>query len=134
MNTAAPLVQAAPASDVLATDSVLMTVTGALALIILAMVILAWIVRRSGLSRRLHDSQNVMTLVATKSLGNRERLVLVDVGDQRLVLGVTATQIACLATLAKPSSAQPEVAPAGAGSFGQLLHKFCQKHRGGAAS
>ncbi|PIF21441.1 flagellar biosynthetic protein FliO [Candidatus Pantoea floridensis] len=128
MNTAAPLVQAAPASDVLATDSVLMTVTGALALIILAMVILAWIVRRSGLSRRLHDTQNVMTLVATKSLGNRERLVLVDVGDQRLVLGVTATQIACLNTQPRPET-EPAATPPAGNTFPHMLESFLQKYR-----
>ena len=73
-----------------ATGSILMTVSGALALILLLLVVLAWAARRSGLARRLNDAQGNMTLVATQSLGPRERLVLVDVGEQRLVLGVTA--------------------------------------------
>ncbi|WP_260459727.1 flagellar biosynthetic protein FliO [Enterobacter ludwigii] len=68
-----------------------MTVTGALALIVLLMVVLAWAVRRSGLTRRLNAAQGTITLVATQSLGPRERLVVVDVGEQRLVLGVTGT-------------------------------------------
>jgi flagellar protein FliO/FliZ len=54
-----------------ATSSVLMTVTGALALIVLLMVVLAWAVRRSGLTRRLNAAQGTITLVATKSLGPR---------------------------------------------------------------
>lgn len=109
-----------------ATDSVLMTVSGALALIILLMVVLAWAVRRSGLARRLNDAQGNITLVATQSLGPRERLVLVDVGEQRLVLGVTASQITCLATQARPESAPQASAPAA--TFPLMLEKLRQKY------
>ena len=112
-----------------ATGSVLMTVTGALALIVLLMVVLAWAARRSGLSRRLNDAQGNMTVVATQSLGPRERLVLVDVGDQRLVLGVTASQINCLATQPRPESAPVATAPAA--TFPQMLERLRQKYRPG---
>ncbi|EKS9204726.1 flagellar biosynthetic protein FliO [Enterobacter cloacae] len=111
-----------------ATGSMLMTVTGALALIILLMVVMAWAARRSGLARRLNDAQGNMTLVATQSLGPRERLVLVDVGEQRLVLGVTASQITCLATQARPENAPQASAPA---TFPLMLEKLRQKYRPG---
>ncbi|CZU55553.1 TPA: flagellar biosynthetic protein FliO [Enterobacter cloacae] len=111
-----------------ATGSVLMTVSGALALIILLMVVMAWAARRSGLARRLNDAQGNMTLVATQSLGPRERLVLVDVGEQRLVLGVTASQITCLATQARPENAPQASAPA---TFPLMLEKLRQKYRPG---
>ncbi|KLP57622.1 flagellar biosynthesis protein FliO [Enterobacter genomosp. O] len=112
-----------------ATGSVLMTVTSALALIILLMVVMAWAARRSGLARRLNDAQGNMTLVATQSLGPRERLVLVDVGEHRLVLGVTASQITCLATQARPENAPQASAPAA--TFPQLLEKLRQKYQPG---
>ncbi|MGX5100245.1 flagellar biosynthetic protein FliO [Enterobacter cloacae] len=112
-----------------ATGSVLMTVTGALALIILLMVVMAWAARRSGLARRLNDAHGNMTLVATQSLGPRERLVLVDVGEQRLVLGVTASQITCLATQARPADAPQTTAPVAA--FPLMLEKLRQKYRPG---
>ncbi|HDC4370529.1 flagellar biosynthetic protein FliO [Enterobacter cloacae] len=112
-----------------ATGSVLMTVSGALALIILLMVVMAWAARRSGLARRLNDAQGNMTLVATQSLGPRERLVLVDVGDQRLVLGVTASQITCLATQPRPENAPQASAPAA--TFPLMLEKLRQKYRPG---
>jgi flagellar protein FliO/FliZ len=69
-----------------------------------------------------------MNVVASKSLGGRERLLLVDVGEQRLVLGVTATQITCLATQTRPetSMADPQPAPA---AFGTMLDTLLQKHR-----
>lgn len=112
-----------------ATGSVLMTVTGALALIVLLLVVLAWAARRSGLARRLNDAQGNMTVVATQSLGPRERLVLVDVGEQRLVLGVTATQIACLATQVRPENAPQAAAPAA--TFPLMLEALRQKYRPG---
>lgn len=112
-----------------ATGSVLMTVSGALALIILLMVVMAWAARRSGLARRLNDVQGNMTLVATQSLGPRERLVLVDVGEQRLVLGVTASQITCLTTQPRPENAPQASAPAA--TFPLMLEKLRQKYRPG---
>lgn len=112
-----------------ATGSILMTVSGALALILLLLVVLAWAARRSGLARRRNDAQGNMTLVATQSLGPRERLVLVDVGDQRLVLGVTASQITCLATQPRPENAPQASAPAA--TFPLMLEKLRQKYRPG---
>ncbi|MHA1064057.1 flagellar biosynthetic protein FliO [Enterobacter ludwigii] len=112
-----------------ATGSILMSVSGALALILLLLVVLAWAARRSGLARRLNDAQGNMTLVATQSLGPRERLVLVDVGDQRLVLGVTASQITCLATQPRPENAPQASAPAA--TFPPMLEKLRQKYRPG---
>ncbi|WP_032672559.1 flagellar biosynthetic protein FliO [Enterobacter sichuanensis] len=112
-----------------ATGSILMTVSGALALILLLLVVLAWAARRSGLARRLNDAQGNMTLVATQSLGPRERLVLVDVGEQRLVLGVTASQITCLATQPRPENAPQASAPAA--TFPLMLEKLRQKYRPG---
>ncbi|HHK9552629.1 flagellar biosynthetic protein FliO [Enterobacter sichuanensis] len=112
-----------------ATGSILMSVSGALALILLLLVVLAWAARRSGLARRLNDAQGNMTLVATQSLGPRERLVMVDVGDQRLVLGVTASQITCLATQPRPENAPQASAPAA--TFPLMLEKLRQKYRPG---
>ena len=112
-----------------ATGSVLMTVTGALALIVLLMVVLAWAVRRSGLTRRLNAAQGTITLVATQSLGPRERLVVVDVCEQRLVLGVTASQIACRTTQPRPEKAQQTTAPAA--TFPLMLEKLRQTYRQG---
>lgn len=112
-----------------ATGSVLMTVSGALALIILMLVMMAWAARRSGLARRMNDAHGKMTLVATQSLGPRERLVLVDVGEQRLVLGVTASQVTCLATQVRPEHAPQVSAPAA--TFPLMLEKLRLKYQPG---
>ncbi len=125
--TAASMITPSQASDVLPADSLLLTIVGALALIILLMVALAWLFRRSGLAHRLNDGQHDIRVVASKSLGARERLVVVDVGEQRLVLGVTAAQITCLAT--QQSVAEPSRAAATPAAFPALLETLRQKYR-----
>ena len=121
------------APSTLAADSLLMTVTGSLGLIILVMVALAWLVRRSGLNRRLHSASHAMTLVASQSLGARERVVLMDVGELRLVLGVTASQITCLATQERPAQVA-EAASATPVAFSAMLDKFRHQYRQDAES
>lgn len=126
MKTSSPLLNAASAGEPLAGDSIMLTVSGALALIILIMVALAWAARRSGIARRFNDGRHDISVVASKSLGNRERVVVVDVQGSRLVLGVTASQISCLATLEKVDVPQPDEPAA---DFPAMLQKLRQKYR-----
>lgn len=129
MKTSPSFLNTASASEAVAGDSVLMTVSGALALIILVMVALAWLVRRSGLTRRFNEGRNDISVVACKSLGSRERVVLVDVQGHRLVLGVTATQISCLTTLEKVDTPAPEESVPTGVDFPAVLQKLRQKYR-----
>lgn len=87
-----------------ADDSLLMTLLGALGLVILLMLLLAWSAKRSGWLQRYQRSHPAINLVARLSLGARERLVLVDIGEQRLLLGVTAHQITCLSQSPQPQA------------------------------
>lgn len=82
--------------------SVLMNVGGALALILLIIAACAWVARRAGFARRLPAGNQLMSVVASHSLGQRERVIVVDMNGKRLLLGVTATQINCLATFDAP--------------------------------
>ena len=80
----------------------LMQVSGAL---ILAA---AWLVKRLGFAPK-RTGVNGLKISASASLGARERVVVVDVEDARLVLGVTAGQINLLHKL--PPSAPTEEIP-----------------------
>lgn len=102
MNSHSSLYAASQTSTSLPGDVSVMTVLGALALVVMLLVALALLARRSGVARRLQGGQQACKVISSQSLGGRERLVLVDVGDQRLVLGVTASQINCLATQPRP--------------------------------
>ncbi|WP_269900029.1 flagellar biosynthetic protein FliO [Paenalcaligenes faecalis] len=58
----------------------------------------AWVARRSGLLRSKGQS---IQIIATQSLGSRNSVVVIEIEQQRLVLGVTAQQITLLHTLPK---------------------------------
>lgn len=75
---------------------------------------LAWLARRAGLVR--HVQGGVMKVVGSTSLGARQRLLLVEVGDTWLVLGVSAGEIRTLHTL-PAGSAAPGEAIAGMGGM-----------------
>lgn len=75
-----------------------MQVSGALAAIILLILLAGWLAKRMGFSAKSGLSRDVK-LRSSVSLGTRERIVVVEVDAARLVLGVTASQITHLYTL-----------------------------------
>ncbi len=71
----------------------------ALAVVIAIMLLLAWIVKRVGPIASGH--QLPVKVIGGISIGNRERVMVIEVADQWLVLGVTAQQINTLASMPK---------------------------------
>lgn len=134
MRSSSHLTAAASAGEQAATDSILLTMTGALALIIFVIVALAWLARRSGLAHRLNDGRETITLVASKSLGNRERVMVLDIQNQRLVLGVTATQITRLAAFEQPPQEQGKNPVSQGMDFPGLFKTVCKNYRKDAVS
>lgn len=59
---------------------------------------MAWLARRSGLIRAKGQAIHI---IATQSLGARNSLVVIEINQQRLLLGVTSQQINLLYTLPK---------------------------------
>ena len=80
------------------TGSPLLQVSGALLGIIAFILIVAWLAKRIGLAGKTAGARG-LKLAASTSLGPRERVVIIEVEDARLVLGVTASQINILHTL-----------------------------------
>jgi len=81
-------------------------------MVVLGLIFLcAWLARRFGLQR--FGGGHVVKVVSNSSVGQRERVVVVEVGATWLVLGVTPSQINTLHTL--PAQAVPQ-APASAGA------------------
>ena len=72
--------------------SPLLQVSGALLGIIAFILIMAWLAKRFGLAGKTVNTRSLKVSAST-SLGPRERVIIVDVEDARLVLGVTASQI-----------------------------------------
>lgn len=75
-------------------------VTLSLLLVLAAVFAAAWVVRRlRGFGR---FGANVIQVIADAPLGTKERAVLVQVGGQQLLLGVTAGQVNLLHVLSEP--------------------------------
>lgn len=78
--------------------SPLVQVSGALFGIIVLILVAAWVIKRLGFAPKGAGTRGLKVSAST-SLGPRERVVIVDVEDARLVLGVTATHVNVLHTL-----------------------------------
>ncbi|VAX03931.1 Flagellar biosynthesis protein FliO [hydrothermal vent metagenome] len=124
----------APVSTVLTDNNVtshlLQTTLGLLA-VLAVIVAIAWAVKRFGNLRG--GVQGQMKIVGGISLGTRERVVLLQVGEQQLVLGVAPGQIRTLHVLEQPlstgDSGTPVADKADASSFAMRMQSAL-KNRG----
>lgn len=93
-------------------------------LAVLALLLLcAWLVRRGGLT----GQSGVIKVVSQTPVGTRERVVLIQVGEQQLLIGVTAQQISLLHTLPEPvAAAAPGIA---GGRFAEQLAQLMKGQR-----
>ena len=72
----------------------ILSFAGSLIVIIGAIILLGWFFSRS---RSFGNANNdVITIVASRALGAKERLLLVEVADKQLLVGMTASQVQTL--------------------------------------
>ena len=109
-------VTAARAAEAGASGSGLHALWG-LAVVIAMIAGAGWLLRR--MARPGSGGGGFLRAVASVALGPRERIVVVEVGEVWLVLGVTAQNISSLHTLPRGSLQAGD--PAGAGGFAGLL-------------
>lgn len=98
------LVYAQSPGATISTSTGLLQIFLALAFVIAIMLLFAWLVKRVGPIANGHKLP--VKVIGGISLGNRERVMVVEVADQWLVLGVTAQQINTLSSM--PKQALPE--------------------------
>ncbi|QYJ79899.1 flagellar biosynthetic protein FliO [Shewanella acanthi] len=72
---------------------------GGLILVLLLIFALAYLMKRFNL---VPSNHNVLKTLAVTSLGQKERLVLVQVGEQQYLLGVSGQQVNLIDKLAQP--------------------------------
>ena len=82
----------------------------------------AWLLRR--LNVGAPSAGSAIRVLATQALGQRERVVLVEVADQWLVLGVAPGRVSALSTLPKGTLPPRAATPA---PFASLLARARQK-------
>lgn len=120
-------VEKAPAGSVLADNDItsqLLQTTLGLLVVLAVIVAIGWIVKRFGNLRG--GVQGRMKIVGGLSLGTRERVVLLQVGDQQLVLGVAPGQIRTLHVLDQPLTDEQDSGEA-SGTDGSAASSFAMR-------
>jgi flagellar protein FliO/FliZ len=87
----------------------------------------AWMLRRMGLSQTAAAAHTVK-LIGGISVGSRERIIVVEVGDQWIVVGVAPGRVNTLSTMPKQevSTGSPDMAPV-ARNFSSWLKQTIEK-------
>lgn len=100
-------------------------VSTALGGILLLILLAGWLFRRLGFAPQARNSK-LLNLRASCQVGQRERVVVIEVDNTLLVLGVTAQQITPLHTLPAPAR-DSEAADAAPADFRQLMQKVLKR-------
>ncbi len=109
-----------------APSSPLMEVSGALLGIIVLILAAAWLAKRFGISGVKNTATKELKVSASAALGQRERVVIVDVADARLILGVTASQVTLLHTL-PPAAIDPDAPKPETPDFASLMKSVIKR-------
>lgn len=106
----------------------ILRVIGALALVLLLVLLCGWLAKRSGLSGAAGKA-SLLRISSRMSLGARSSIVIVDVPQARLVLGVTPNSINLLHTLPADTASAQDSSPAGQGQQPLTFKRIFQQAR-----
>jgi flagellar protein FliO/FliZ len=107
------------------TGSVLQVIVSLL-LVLAAVIMVAWVLKRINLPQQ--GSANALKIISGVAVGQRERVVLVEVNDTWLVIGVAPGQVNALHSMPKGNiPAQTETATTPSGDFQKWLKKVMEK-------
>jgi len=96
----------------------ILSVGASLILVVAAIVVCGWLYSRSqGLRVR---GGGIINIIATQPLGPKERILLIEVADKQLVVGMTSTQVSTLHVFDEPVS-RPVSRPDQRSNFGDRL-------------
>lgn len=93
---------AATEPNAFTTSELAIQVAMGLVVVLALMFALAWLAKRMRLVPGALGNKEVISTLAVLPLGNREKLLLVQVGEEQLLLGVTPQKITCLHELKTP--------------------------------
>jgi flagellar protein FliO/FliZ len=88
----------------------------------------AWLIRRLGLARP--SAGSVVKVIGGASLGTRERIVLVEVADQWIVVGVAPGCVNALTTMPRQEGFAPGESAPVAKNFSAWLKQTIEKRNG----
>ncbi len=111
-----------PAAQAINHNDSLVQISSTLGGIILLILATAWLVKKLGLAPKKFSKNSIVNIKSSCSLGNKERVVVVEVNHQYLVLGVTAQTINVLHQYPEPQVAVVDL-PIEPLTFQSLLKK-----------
>ena len=107
-----------------------------LLLVILLLMGLAWVLKRAGVTQGALNGQ--LSVLGAVSVGQREKVVLIQAGQEQLLVGVTANEITLLHLLSEPievdKSTTDSTRTGLSESFAQTLAQAIAKRRMKSAS
>ncbi|MGV7209043.1 flagellar biosynthetic protein FliO [Oxalobacteraceae bacterium A2-2] len=120
-----------PAPSTSATAGLLQT-TLALLFVLALLVGLAWLLRRFG-PRNFGGGNNTVKLVGALSVGARERILVVEVGEQWIVVGASPGRMNALATMPRQEGPIPGnggATPPASANFAEWFKQTIEKRNG----
>jgi flagellar protein FliO/FliZ len=94
-------------------------------IVVAVILLLGWFYSRSRIAGS--GRSELINVVATRALGPKERLMVVEVGDQQLLIGMTSTAVQTLHVFDTPLSV--DAATAGKIGFGERLRSAVKEMR-----
>ena len=109
----------------------ILQVVFSLLLVLAAVVLVAWILKRINLPQ--HGAGNLLKVISGVAVGQRERIVLVEVDDTWLVVGVAPGQVRTLHSMPKAELPVPQAGmpPGTGGKFQDWLKQVMEKRNAG---
>lgn len=100
------------------------TTLAALVLVVVVILGLAWLLKRMKLPG-IQGGDSTMKIIRQLPVGQRERIVLLQVGDEQMLVGITPQNISLISKLEHPL---PAGEGAGGGEFASHLTNLLRKH------
>ncbi|MDP3668523.1 MAG: flagellar biosynthetic protein FliO [Telluria sp.] len=122
---AATRVAAAPAAPPAASAGNLLQTIVALCLVLGLLAMLAWFLKRYGPKAAAGPAR--LRIVGALNLGGRERIMVVEVGEQWIVVGASPGRVNALATLARPPEAADAALPERHAPFGNSFSDWLKQ-------
>ena len=118
---ATPPAAATPAATPAWGASGLLQAASGLAIVVALIFLCAWVARRLGLQK--YNSGRLVKVIASTSIGQRERVVVVEIGGTWLALGVTPGRIQSLHSMPAQEITEDPTLAIGPGAFAQKLRE-----------
>ncbi len=99
----------------------IMTTLGSLVFVVVFILFLAWLLKR--MQAPAFGQQKGLKVVSQLAVGTKERIAVVQAGNEQFLVGITSQSIQLIAKLEEPLTQEELAKPSFAEQFSQLLKK-----------